>query len=152
MALVRISLLKGRPDGFGKKVGEVVYRAMIDTINVPAKDHFQIITEHDREHLVYDADYLGIQRTDALIFIQITLNEGRTVELKKAFYRAVASRLKKNSLSEGKMYSSISSKSRKKTGHSATGLPSMLNNRSKTSYRALLQSTFDPVGQACRHR
>ncbi len=95
MPLVRISLMKGRPDGFGKKVGEIVYRAMIDTINVPAKDHFQIITEHDREHLIYDTDYLGIQRTDGLIFTQITLNEGRTVELKQAFYKAVADRLKK---------------------------------------------------------
>ena len=95
MPLVRISLLKGRPEGFGKKVGEVVYRAMIDIINVPAKDHFQIITEHDREDLIYDTDYLGIQRSDGLILIQVTLNEGRTVEVKKAFYRAVADQLNK---------------------------------------------------------
>lgn len=47
MPLVRISLMKGKPEGFGKKVGEIVYRAMVDTINVPAKDNFQIITEHD---------------------------------------------------------------------------------------------------------
>jgi 4-oxalocrotonate tautomerase len=47
MPLVRISLMKGKPEGFGKKAGEVVYRAMTDTINVPVKDNFQIITEHD---------------------------------------------------------------------------------------------------------
>ena len=69
MPLVRISLMKGNPDGFGKKVGEVVYRAMVDTINVPAKDHFQIITEHDRNSLIYDPSYLDIQRTDNIIFI-----------------------------------------------------------------------------------
>jgi phenylpyruvate tautomerase PptA (4-oxalocrotonate tautomerase family) len=28
-----------------------------------------------------------------VIFIQITLNEGRSIELKKAFYRALAERL-----------------------------------------------------------
>ena len=93
MPLVRISLMKGNPDGFGKKVGEVVYRAMVDTINVPAKDHFQIITEHDRNSLIYDPSYLDIQRTDNIIFIQITLNEGRTVELKKKFYKTLAERL-----------------------------------------------------------
>ena len=38
---------------------------------------------------------LEIQRTDGVIFIQITLNEGRTVELKKAFYKTVAERLNK---------------------------------------------------------
>ncbi len=95
MPLVRISLMKGKPDGFGKKVGEIVYRAMVDTINVPAKDHFQIITEHDKNSLIYDPSYLDIKRTDGIIFIQITLNEGRTVELKKAFYKAVAERLNK---------------------------------------------------------
>lgn len=95
MPLVRISLMKGRAEGFGKKVGEIVYRAMVDTINVPAKDHFQIITEHDKHSLIYDPSYLDIQRTDGIIFIQITLNEGRTVELKKAFYKAVAERLNK---------------------------------------------------------
>jgi phenylpyruvate tautomerase PptA (4-oxalocrotonate tautomerase family) len=85
--------MKGRPHGFGKKVGEIVYRAMMDTINVAAKDNFQIITEHDRDTLIYDPSYLDISRTDGVIIIQITLNEGRTVGLKKAFYQAVAQRL-----------------------------------------------------------
>ena len=93
MPLVRISLMKGRPEGFGKKVGEVVYRTMMETINVPAKDHFQVITEHDKNGLVYDPEYLGVNRGDGVIFIQITLNEGRTLDMKKAFYKAVAERL-----------------------------------------------------------
>lgn len=96
MPLVRISLMKAKPEGFGKKVGEIVYRAMVDTINVPAKDNFQIITQHEKNSLIYDPSYLNIQRTDGVIFIQITLNEGRGVELKKAFYRTVAERLHKD--------------------------------------------------------
>ncbi len=95
MPLVRISFMRGKPEGFGKKIGDVVYRTMIDTINVPAKDNFQVITEHDKNGLIYDSSYLEIQRTDGVIFIQITLNEGRTVELKKAFYKTVAERLNK---------------------------------------------------------
>ena len=93
MPLVRISLMKGRSEGFGKKVGEIVYRTMVDTINVPAKDNFQIITEHDKNSLIYDPDYLDIRRTDGIILIQITLNEGRTTELKKTFYKTLAERL-----------------------------------------------------------
>ncbi len=95
MPLVRISFMRGKPEGFGKKIGEVVYRTMIDTINVPAKDNFQVITEHDKNGLIYDSSYLEIQRTDGVIFIQITLNEGRTIEFKKAFYKTVAERLNK---------------------------------------------------------
>jgi len=93
MPLVRISLMKGRPDNSGQKVGEVVYQAMLDTINMPANDHFQIITEHDSDTLSYDPAYLDIQRTPGIIVIQITLNEGRTVELKKLLYQTIAERL-----------------------------------------------------------
>ncbi len=95
MPLVRISMMKGSPEGFGKKVGEIVFQAMVDTINVPLKDNFQVITEHDRNSLIYDPSYLDIPRTDGVIFIQITLNEGRTIEMKKAFFKAVAERLNK---------------------------------------------------------
>ena len=40
--------------------------------------------------LQFDRDYLGIHRTDDCIFLQITLNSGRTVEMKQRFYKAVA--------------------------------------------------------------
>jgi 4-oxalocrotonate tautomerase len=93
MPLVQIALMKGKPDNFGKKVGEIIYRTMVDTINVPAKDHFQVITEHDKDSLIYDPDYLHVQRTDGIIFIQITLNEGRSVDLKKTLYKTIAERL-----------------------------------------------------------
>ncbi len=66
---------------------------MVDTIKVPEKDNFQVITEHDSQNLIYDPSYLDIPRTDGIIFIQITLNEGRTLELKKAFYQQLAQRL-----------------------------------------------------------
>ena len=93
MPLVRIALMKGKPEGFGKHVGDIVYGTMVDTINVPAKDNFQIITEHDSNTLVYDPSYLNISRTDGIVIVQITLNEGRTVELKKTFFKTLAERL-----------------------------------------------------------
>ena|SRR5687768_8221912 len=66
---------------------------MVDTINVPVKDNFQIITEHDGNSLIYDSEYLDIPRTDGIVIIHITLNEGRTTELKKEFYQRLAERL-----------------------------------------------------------
>ena len=93
MPLVQIDLRQGKTASFRRKVGEIVYQTMMDTINVPAKDNFQIITEHDENGLIYDPEYLDIRRTEEIIIIQITLNEGRTAELKKAFYRRLAERL-----------------------------------------------------------
>lgn len=94
MPLVRISLLRGKGEAFGRKVGEVVYRAMVDTLNVPLKDKFQVVSEHSRDSLIYDPDYLGIDRSDGFVAIQVTLSEGRSVETKQAFYKRVAESLR----------------------------------------------------------
>ena len=82
MPLVRISLMRGKPAGFARKIGAIVCRTMVDTVSVPPGDNFQIITAHDRDHLVYDPGYLAVSRTDGVVFIPFTLNEGRSVELK----------------------------------------------------------------------
>jgi len=94
MPLVRIDLRRNPDPEFARRAGEEVYAAMRSTINVPEHDHFQVLTEHDTSHLIYDAQYLGIARSDALLIVQITLNEGRTLEQKKLLYRAIADGLR----------------------------------------------------------
>jgi phenylpyruvate tautomerase PptA (4-oxalocrotonate tautomerase family) len=93
MPLVRISLMRGKPAGFGEDIGRNVYEAMAETIGVPQGDRFQVITEHERSGLVYDPGYLGVSRGDGIVFIQATISEGRSVEQKKALYRRIAERL-----------------------------------------------------------
>lgn len=90
MPLVRIDLAKGKPAEHRKAIGEIIYKAMVETINVPADDKFQIITEHPLEELNFPKSYLGIEYSKDIVFIQITLNAGRTVEMKKAFYKRIA--------------------------------------------------------------
>ena len=90
MPLARIDLPQGKSADYRKAVGEIVYDAMIKTINVPKDDRFQVITEHPADGLVFDPTYLGIKRTADCILIQITLNEGRTLDMKRAFYKAIA--------------------------------------------------------------
>jgi len=93
MPIVRIDLRKNPDITFAKRVGVQVYNAMHTAIGVPEHDNFQILTEHDEHHFIYDPEYLGIQRTDNLIIIQITLNEGRTTEQKKLLYKTIAESL-----------------------------------------------------------
>jgi 4-oxalocrotonate tautomerase len=88
--LVRIDLVKGQSTDYRRTIGEVIYEAMRATINVPADDRFQVITEHAPDNFIIDLGYLGIQRTEACVIIQITLNEGRTLEMKRAFFKAIA--------------------------------------------------------------
>jgi 4-oxalocrotonate tautomerase len=90
MPLVRIDLAAGKSPDYRRMIGEVVYEAMISTINVPKDDRFQIITEHAPADFIADPNYLGVQRSPDCVIIQVTLNEGRTVDQKRAFYKAVA--------------------------------------------------------------
>jgi 4-oxalocrotonate tautomerase len=90
MPLVRIDLIRGTSAGHSSEIGAVIYEAMMETLAVPADDRFQVITEHPRESFIFDPGYLGITRTEGCVFIQVTLNAGRTVEAKRAFYQAVA--------------------------------------------------------------
>ena len=91
MPLVRINLSKSASAETVRTVSEVVYDAMITVANVPANDKFQIINRHADDELVYPADgYLGVTYTPGIVFIQVTWNAGRTIEVKKAFYKAVA--------------------------------------------------------------
>jgi phenylpyruvate tautomerase PptA (4-oxalocrotonate tautomerase family) len=93
MPLVRIAVRESTSEDVARKIGEVIYRQMLANFNVPAKDNFQIITRHNKQSLIYDASYLDIARTDGIVMIMITLNEGRTLEKKQAFYAGVANEL-----------------------------------------------------------
>ena len=90
MPLARIDLPAGKPSDYGRAVADIVYESMIATLNAPKHDRFQVISEHKPDTLVIDPNYLGIERSADALIIQLTLNEGRTVEVKKAFYKAVA--------------------------------------------------------------
>jgi phenylpyruvate tautomerase PptA (4-oxalocrotonate tautomerase family) len=95
MPLVRIDLMKKPDASFGQRVGQVVYESMKSSIGVPDHDNFQVISEHDAQHLIFDTSYLGIERTSGIVMIQIALNEGRTVEQKKLLYKTIAEGLER---------------------------------------------------------
>lgn len=93
MPLVRIELMQGKSIEFIKELSNIIHQSMVETINCPPLDRFQIISEHKASELIYDPEYLAINRTDNIIIVQITLNEGRSLELKKALYLKITQEL-----------------------------------------------------------
>jgi phenylpyruvate tautomerase PptA (4-oxalocrotonate tautomerase family) len=93
MPLVRISLRKGKPADFRRKLGDAIHRALVETIDVPELDRFQILTEHEPGDLVYDPGFLGIARTNDIVIVQITISVGRTLAQKRALFRRIAEHL-----------------------------------------------------------
>jgi 4-oxalocrotonate tautomerase len=96
MPLVRIALRKGTRPEFRRAVSDSIHRAMVEAIQIPEQDRFQIITEHDEAGLVYDPSYLGISRSDGVILVQITISAGRTLEVRKALFAKIAANLRES--------------------------------------------------------
>jgi phenylpyruvate tautomerase PptA (4-oxalocrotonate tautomerase family) len=94
MPLVRISIPEGRDETFVEAVSAGIHDAMVATIDIPAEDRFQVITEHARSKLVIDPHYLGIERSAGAIIIQIAMRRGRSDDKKRALYRTIAANLK----------------------------------------------------------
>lgn len=93
MPLVRISLLKGKSPAQLRSLADTVHQALVDTYGVPLKDRFQIIEQREPGEIFYDRDYLGIERTDDLVFIQIFAGRWRDTAKKQALYAALATGL-----------------------------------------------------------
>jgi 4-oxalocrotonate tautomerase len=91
--LVRVSLRKGRPAELRRQLGDAIHRALVETIGVPERDRFQILSEHEPGDLVYDPGYLGIVRTNDIVIVQITISAGRTLAQKRALFRRIADNL-----------------------------------------------------------
>jgi phenylpyruvate tautomerase PptA (4-oxalocrotonate tautomerase family) len=91
--LVRIDVSESTPDALAREVGEAVDRALTSVFGVPDGDKFQIVSRSRAGGRNLTTSYLGIDYTKDLVVIQITLNQGRSVALKKAFYAKVADSL-----------------------------------------------------------
>jgi phenylpyruvate tautomerase PptA (4-oxalocrotonate tautomerase family) len=89
MPFVRIDLIRGKSAQYRETMGDIVYKAMVDVINVPENDKFQVITEHAAEELNLAESYMGNRYSNDVVLIQITLTAGRSIDLKKAFYKRI---------------------------------------------------------------
>ena len=94
MPLTRIDIPAGKSPEYKQTLRDVVYETLNAVMNVPEGDRFQVLTEHDPQSLEISPDYLGIERSAEAIVIQITLNSGRSVEMKQAFYAALVAALR----------------------------------------------------------
>lgn len=93
MPLVRIALRTGKPPEHIRAISDGIYAAMREAFAVPEDDRFMLVSQHRDEEFVYDAGYLGIERSADLVIIQIIANNTRTLAQKQALYRQVVQNL-----------------------------------------------------------
>ncbi|MEG9501948.1 MAG: tautomerase family protein [Methylorubrum extorquens] len=89
MPLISVSLRSGKSDAYKQAIFDGLYRALRETFSVPEDDQFMTITEHGEADFRYGATYGGINRSDDVIFVQISAMNTRTVDQKKELYRRI---------------------------------------------------------------
>jgi 4-oxalocrotonate tautomerase len=93
MPLVKVYLRRGKSPEYRRSIADAIHEALVAQANVPADDRFQIIHELADDGLIAHPSYGGVSRTRDLVVVEITLNAGRTIEVKKALYADIAARL-----------------------------------------------------------
>src|SRR3954471_18609564 len=90
MPLVRITLARPCVPERRRAIADAVHRALVETAAVPVDDRFQIVADSSSADVIADRRYLGIERSQDVVIVQVFLNAGRTVEVKKALYARMA--------------------------------------------------------------
>ena len=93
MPLVRLTFARDRSQEETRAVCDAVYDAMHASFAVPENDRFIVVERPRPGDLSVDPHYMDMNRTDELVIVQITCNDTRTVEQKKAFFATLADNL-----------------------------------------------------------
>jgi Tautomerase enzyme len=90
--LLRFDLIEGRSESEITKILEVTHEVLLETLNVPKRDRYQVVHEHKRSRMILEDTGLGFFRSDNMILLQVT-SRPRTREMKEAFYSLLVKRL-----------------------------------------------------------
>ncbi|MGN4188785.1 tautomerase family protein [Burkholderia gladioli] len=93
MPFTRIAVREGRSVEDRRALSAGVHRALQRAFNVPEDDIFMLVTQHAAEDFIFGRRYLGIERSDDLVMLQITVSDTRTREQKRELYRLIVEEL-----------------------------------------------------------
>lgn len=95
MPVTRIAIREGKTPEYKQALLDEIYEAMRETVAIKDGDRFMAITEHGEHEFAY-GPFLGIDRGDDLVQIQVFWAPGKTVEAKQAMYNRIVERLGTN--------------------------------------------------------
>ncbi|MBI2772517.1 MAG: tautomerase family protein [Burkholderiales bacterium] len=90
MPFVRIDLPAATSSEAVAAVSDAVHQALVQAFNVPPDDRFQAIGRRAADEIICAPEYLGVRHSARIAFIQITCAPGRSLDMKKALYAAIA--------------------------------------------------------------
>ena len=92
MPLVQVDLPRALFDEKGDKISSEIHQALIDSLEIPADDKFQVFRPRDEGEIIFDPGYNGVDRR-SLILIQVLMVHMYPVDRKRELYRHIVTRL-----------------------------------------------------------
>jgi phenylpyruvate tautomerase PptA (4-oxalocrotonate tautomerase family) len=93
MPVATFNLRKGRTAESKRKMADAVQAAIVDKLNVPDEDRYQLFREYDKDDFIHTPGYLGISYSSQLLVLEVTFIHGRPDETKKALLDDINRRL-----------------------------------------------------------
>jgi phenylpyruvate tautomerase PptA (4-oxalocrotonate tautomerase family) len=100
LAIVRVDYPKDKPTGYGTSLANTINSTMQKVLGVPPQENYVICQEHDRISLFHAPEHCPPERLEQIVFIQITLNKGRSPELKDDFFRTLTQSIASSSYAQ----------------------------------------------------
>jgi 4-oxalocrotonate tautomerase len=95
MPVTRIAIREGKTPVYKQALLDEIYEAMRETVQIKDGDRFMAISEHGASEFAY-GPFLGIDRTDDLVQIQVFWAPGKSIDAKLAMYKKIVERLGQN--------------------------------------------------------
>ncbi|MBO1541877.1 tautomerase family protein [Pseudomonas sp. OA65] len=93
MPFVRTAVTKGTSQSQRQRIVEGIHQALVESIGMPEDELFNLVTDYDPEQFFYSRTFNGVDRSDHLIVIEITMRRGRSDAMKRELYKNIADNL-----------------------------------------------------------
>ena len=70
-----------------------IHDALVDSIGMPESELFNLLSPYRQDEFFFDRHFNGVERSERLVVVEITLRRGRSDAMKKMLYSQIARNL-----------------------------------------------------------
>jgi phenylpyruvate tautomerase PptA (4-oxalocrotonate tautomerase family) len=93
MPFVRIGVSESLTRAQRRTIADCIHQSLVEVVEIPPDDRFQLLDVYDADSMYADPQYLGVSRSKHVVFVQVFLRRGRSVQLKQRLYKRIAESL-----------------------------------------------------------
>lgn len=95
MPLIRVDLVKGKDPKQLNNILDSIHTAAVEAFDIPPRDRYQILTQHNPEEMILLDTGLGFERSEDRMIIQV-ISKNRPTKKKELLYTLIVKYLEEN--------------------------------------------------------